>query len=453
MPKPIDPNSPFGAPPESWSDEEEPVYQAPMPQAPKEPALPEDKMPTPDEDAEGLASQWVGQMTRIGPDLYIEDKTASLLTALHALGLPMGSPKEILFIASLFTDDTVLLDEVSWFDVMEWNSLLEWLEKLPSKIGYTASMGRISQVDNSALELLKSLADLQFEIAPGSEKTLKLLKLISGSHSQSSVIAQQILALPPDQLTKLIGDIYGELEENPVRTPTVNKPPSTELNDHGMKSLTDLMRGDPDLDVQGYPQYSKKPHKQLPKVTPELAPVPLPVPAAPVAPGISAPPPPAATPVSPTGDPEFVVEPTPAQANGAGAIAKSKGIADFATRYEDALQSGIPPSVKPIPYGGSEVVSTVGSKQQRQPLGMKVWPAAGGKEPSVMVTGGMFIKEFEDVNGSGQATVPGRDAMVIGLSDDGRLAVRTFPDGKFELWDAKKMMLRLSNLKAPKRDY
>ena len=452
MPKPIDPNSPFGAPPESWSDEDEPVYQAPMPQAPKEPNLPEDRLPTPDEDAEGLASQWVGEMTRIGPDLYIEDKTASLLTALHALGLPMGSPKEILFIADLFTDSTVLLDQISWFNVMEWNALLEWLEKLPSKVGYSVSMARVSQVDNSSLELLKSLADLQFEIAPGSEKTIKLLKLISGSHSQSSPIAQQILALPPDQLTKLFGDIYGELEDNPVRVPTTPRVPSTELNDNGMKSLTNLMRGDPDLDVQGYPQYSKRPQKgPAPKITPEMPSAPQEITMR--MPEVSAPMPPAGTPVSAPAAPEYDVEPTPAQATGAGAIAKSKGIADFATRYEDALQANLPPNVKLIPYGGSEMVSTVGGKQQRTPLGMKVWPAAGGKEPNVMVTGGMFVKEFEDVNGSGQATVPGRDAMVIGLADDGRLAVRTFPDGKFELWDSKKMMLRLSNLKAPKRDY
>src|SRR6266852_4894711 len=67
---------------------------------------------TPEEDSESMAKQWMGQMTRIGPELYVEDSTASLLSALKALGLPMSSKQDLMTISSLFVDDSVLMDNV-----------------------------------------------------------------------------------------------------------------------------------------------------------------------------------------------------------------------------------------------------------------------------------------------------------------------------------------------------
>ncbi len=406
MPNPNDPNNPFGKAPNSWSDEDSEPQAPTPPQAPAAPPVPGQSAPGQDE--QDLATQFVGKMTRIGPDVYIDDSTASLLTALKALGLPMGSQAEIEFLGTLFTGSSVLTDNLYWFGPKEYEMLLGWLSKLPNKISYSISMRHFTAGD-PAVELLKSLIDLQFEIASDSPKTQTLLKLIAGSHSQSSPIAQQILAMDPASMAKLIDSAYPPLGNDPLQQ--IN-PPVPE----GQSDLQNVMR------------------KHHPDIGQPMKP--------------AAPPPPGAPPTPPaqSSNPEirmtmpevnkWGIEPMPAGNFGTGAQAKSKQIADFANKYED-MAKNVPQDVKPVPYG---------EKIPRQ----QVYGQGGGTLANVPVTGGMMLKDYEDVGGK---LVAGADAMAIGLAPDGKLAVRLFPGGEYDIWDLMTRTVRLSNLKAPKRDY
>lgn len=371
MPNSID--SPFGQVPTSW--EEDIVEQAPMPQAPP---LKLQEPLTPDDPAD-LAKSWVGQMTRLGPETYVDDKTASLLTALKALGLPMGSPKEILFVGSLMDDESVLNDNISWFNDVEWGHLLAWLAKLPSKISYSIGMIQLAQVLDPATELLKSLKDLQFEIAPASPKTQALLKLISGSNSQSALIAQQILAMDPAAMSELIANSDPQLT-NPSSLSQIKSPKA------------------PAAPVMPQPP-TESSNPEIKMTMPEVN--------------------------------KWGVDPIPSKIPAGGAQNISKQIADFTHNYEDRLV-GLPPDVKPAPYG---------EKILRQ----QVFPAGKSSKglANVPVTGGMFLKDNKN----------GRDAQAIGLAPGGMLAVRLFPGGQYDLWDTMSDVIEVSANRPPKRNY
>lgn len=189
---------------------------------------PSQHKPTEDDMAQDMAKQWMGQMTRIGPEFYIEDTTASLLTALKALGLPMTSKEDVMTIAGLFIDDTVLMEHVGWLNDGEWMKLIQWLGKLPAHVKgeLTMKMADVlkkAQQGNPALDLLMSLHDLNFEVAPGSLKTETLLSLLARSGGQGAGIAQQILSMDPASKAALFGQLdtaaYGVSTTAPAKEP------------------------------------------------------------------------------------------------------------------------------------------------------------------------------------------------------------------------------------------
>lgn len=189
---------------------------------------PSQHKPTEDDMAQDMAKQWMGQMTRIGPEFYIEDTTASLLTALKALGLPMTSKEDVMTIAGLFIDDTVLMEHVGWLNDGEWMKLIQWLGKLPAHVKgeLTMKMADVlkkAQQGNPALDLLMSLHDLNFEVAPGSPKTETLLSLLARSGGQGAGIAQQILSMDPASKAALFGQLdtaaYGVSTTAPAKEP------------------------------------------------------------------------------------------------------------------------------------------------------------------------------------------------------------------------------------------
>ncbi len=391
MPKPIDPNSPFGAPPEDWTQEDESQPSQTV-------TNPSNAPITPDNDAEGVAKQWVGQMTRIGPNLYIEDKTAALLTAIHALGLPMGSQQEIMFLCSLMQDSTVLADDISWFNPQEWQMLIDWLAKLPTKVGFSMSMFQFVAAVGPEAELLKALAELGFEIQADSPKTIKLLQMLASSQSQSAEIARAILAMDPASQAQLFAP--EPLGTNPVQQPTQPAGPS---------KLQDVMKKHhPNYGVDVAPQTKS----ELPPVSqnPELKMT---------MPEVN----------------KYGVDPVMSVNVGqSGAIAKGKQIADFTHRYED-FAKGLPAGVKPVAYGDPI------PRQQVFPAGGGT-PGGGGLA-NVPVKGGMFLKNNKD----------GTDAMAVGLAPGGLLAVRLFPSGEYDQWDLVDSPVEVSRNRPPKREY
>lgn len=391
MPNPTNPDSPFGAPPELWTEEDEldPSQSVTNPSE------------VPPDDANDIAQQWVGEMTRIGPELYLDDKTASQLSAMKALGIPMSSPDEVLFAADLLADSSILTDHISWFNAIEWAMLVDWLDLLPSKVSYSLVMSFWAQVSpDPKVELLKALNDLHFVISPGNPKTVTLLKLIGGSGSQSSQIAQQILAMDPASITKLLEqyDASG-LETGPVQMP--GQKPSVDLET--------VMR-------KHHPEYGQAPKAPA-------------GPAEPPSPAESS------NPEIRMTMPEvnkWGVDPMPSKIPAGGAQQINKQIADFTHNYEDRLV-GLPKEVKPAPYG------------ERIPR-QQVFPAGGSKKglANVPVTGGMFLKDNKN----------GRDAQAIGLASDGMLAVRLIPGGEYDQWDLLNGdPVEVSAVRPPKRNY
>ncbi len=389
---PIDPNSPFGAPADDWTQEDESTPSQTI-------TNPNTAPITPDDDAAGVAKQWVGQMTRIGPNLYVEDKTAALLTAIHALGLPMGSQQEIMFLCSLMEDNSILADNISWFNPQEWQTLLGWLSHLPSKVGYVMSMFRFIAATSPESELLKALTDLGFEISSDSPKTMKLLQLLASSRSQSAGLAKQILAMDPATQAKLFAP--QPLGENPSLQRSVPQNDQSKLQDvmkkhhpnYGMDLLPQTK--------QDLPPVSQNP--ELKMTMPEVN--------------------------------KYGIDPVMSVNVGqSGAIAKGKQIADFTHRYEDFAQ-GLPAGVKAAPYG--EPIP----RQQVFPAGGGT-PGGGGLQ-NVPVKGGMFLKNNKD----------GVDAMAIGLASGGLLAVRLFPSGEYDQWDLMGSPVEVSRNRPPKRDY
>lgn len=188
---------------------------------------------TPDQDAQDMAQQWMGQMTRIGPELYVDDSTASLLSAVKALGLPMNSKQDVMTIAGLFIDDAVLTEHIGWFNDDEWMKLIQWLQKLPSKVSHVVTLSmsallKVAQQGSPALDLLVSLHDLKFDIDPNSQKTQMLLSLLARSGGQGAGIAQQILSMDPQSKAALFSQLetaaYGVTQTEPAKEPQAVPP-------------------------------------------------------------------------------------------------------------------------------------------------------------------------------------------------------------------------------------
>lgn len=355
------------------------------------------------EPAQDLAQMWQKDMTRLGPEMFIENRVLETLSALKAIGFNMASRENILELAKLSSDSS-LLEDLNWMNDQEWAALVAFLAKHNDPRAMSAQV-------NKPVELLVMFNDVNMPSDLDDPNTVKLLTLLSNSGGQFAGIAQDMLRADEATKAKIRQDVYNalgeELSENVPSSPGSKyitgpviqdgKPLYTEtVGDDGRPSKMQEMTtyvdyGDPE------PWKSLEAPKRQPG-----QPAPTQAPASPAAPAQPS-----------TTNRVIEVDPKPAKDYGAGARAKANQGQEFVDDYED--RAFRVPGVLPAMYGDTIE-------------GMLIFPESktqGSNRPSVPVKGGDFVRSYAS----------NLDAMVIGKTPDNMLAVRVWPTGEAEAWD------------------
>lgn len=181
---------------------------------------------TPKDDlASDIAKQWAADMVRVGPDLFVDSKIIELFRKLKAVGFNLLSKDNLFLLGSLFVDTSLIFNEISWMDDDEFGHLMAYIAAMPSKLASVSMRSFVAQAVGQLeqLQLMQSLADIGLDVQDESKLLSMMRMLVNSPASPFKNIAQSVLQLDPNNMSKLMGvydDIVIQKLDKSLPTPT-----------------------------------------------------------------------------------------------------------------------------------------------------------------------------------------------------------------------------------------
>lgn len=349
--------------------------------------------PPPEDLGNELAKEWQGQMVRVGPDLFMDQKVIDLFSKLKVLGFNLASKDEVLKLSQLFTDSAPLADEVSWLDDSEWAHLIAYLTKVPAKLGSLTMRQIVGQADQmDGLQLIQSLGDISLDV-DNLGKLKQILSMLSASAaSPFSGVAKSLLTSGDAALSKII-NLYDTSVKNKLDDKYKNVKPNVVNTTPAYETIKDSPSVEPKLESDTI---------QMPQPTPAPAPISMP-------------------------------QPTPPKED------LSESVVDMPNKMQDMYEAYDDYFAAAGSMSGVNVLSLGEESKLRvlpevKPSGYAKLPEdQKAKQATIPVKGGQLVRSYG----------AGKNAMVVGEAPDG-LAVFTIPQGKYEVWDPINMEVRFS---------